>query len=79
MFSGSITSSDLWNINTTCGSADLFFISATDIKVVIEELKQKNIEIVEGVVDRTSALGKIRSVYFRDPNMNLIEASNYSK
>lgn len=63
----------------TCGSADLCFISATDIETVVEELKQKNIEIIEGIVDRTGALGKIRSVYFRDPDMNLIEVSNYSK
>lgn len=63
----------------TCGSADLCFISATNIEVVVEELKQKNIEIIEGIVDRTGALGKIRSVYFRDPDMNLIEVSNYSK
>lgn len=63
----------------TCGSADLCFIAATDIETVVEELKQKNIEIIEGIVDRTGALGKIRSVYFRDPDMNLIEVSNYSK
>ena len=61
----------------TCGSADLCFISKTDIHEVLEELKQKNIEIVEGIVDRTGALGKIKSVYFRDPDLNLIEVSNY--
>lgn len=61
----------------TCGSADLCFISKTDIHEVVEELKQKNIQIIEGVVERTGALGKIRSVYFRDPDMNLIEVSNY--
>ncbi|WP_428068956.1 VOC family protein [Chryseobacterium gambrini] len=61
----------------TCGSADLCFISETDIHEVLKELKEKNIEIIEGIVERTGALGKIQSVYFRDPDLNLIEVSNY--
>ncbi|WP_326983807.1 VOC family protein [Chryseobacterium sp. MYb264] len=61
----------------TTGSADVCFIVKTDIHEVLEELKQKNIEIIEGIVERTGALGKIQSVYFRDPDLNLIEVSNY--
>lgn len=61
----------------TCGSADLCFIARTDIHEIMEELKQKNVEIIEGIVDRTGAVGKIKSVYFRDPDQNLIEVSNY--
>lgn len=61
----------------TSGSADLCFIAETDIEEVLEELKLKNIEIIEGIVERTGALGKIKSVYFRDPDLNLIEVSNY--
>lgn len=61
----------------TCGSADLCFIAQTDIQEVMDELKQKNVEIIEGIVDRTGALGKIKSVYFRDPDQNLIEVSTY--
>jgi len=63
--------------NPTSGSTDLCFISNTDIYDVLEELLQKNIEIIEGIVDRTGAMGKIKSVYFRDPDLNLIEVSNY--
>jgi catechol 2,3-dioxygenase-like lactoylglutathione lyase family enzyme len=62
----------------TSGSADLCFISKTDIHEVLEELKLKNVEIIEGIVDRTGATGKIKSIYFRDPDMNLIEISNYT-
>lgn len=61
----------------TCGSADLCFIAETDVHEIMEELRQKNIEIIEGIVDRTGAVGKIKSVYFRDPDYNLIEVSNY--
>jgi len=61
----------------TSGSADLCFIAETNIGEVLEELKLKNIEIIEGIVERTGALGKIKSVYFRDPDLNLIEVSNY--
>ncbi|WP_288441713.1 VOC family protein [uncultured Chryseobacterium sp.] len=61
----------------TCGSADLCFIAETGLHEIMEELRQKNIEIIEGIVDRTGAVGKIKSVYFRDPDYNLIEVSNY--
>lgn len=62
----------------TCGSADLCFIARTDITAVLEELVAKDVVIVEGVVERTGAMGKIRSVYIRDPDQNLIEISNYA-
>ena len=61
----------------TCGSADLCFISKTNLKDVLKELQEKHIEIIDGIVDRTGAMGKIRSIYFRDPDKNLIEVSNY--
>jgi len=61
----------------TCGSADLCFISKTNLNDVLKELQEKHIEIIEGIVDRTGAMGKIKSIYFRDPDKNLIEISNY--
>lgn len=63
----------------TCGSADLCFIAETDILDVFNELKEKGVEIIEGIVERSGAMGTIQSVYFRDPDKNLIEVSNYIK
>ena len=61
----------------TSGSADICFITETDLEDVLKELQAKNIQITEGIVERTGALGEIRSVYLRDPDSNLIELSNY--
>jgi catechol 2,3-dioxygenase-like lactoylglutathione lyase family enzyme len=62
----------------TMGSADLCFIADTPVAEILRELQDKNIAILEGgIVDRTGATGKIRSVYFRDPDGNLLEVSNY--
>ncbi|MBN8736496.1 MAG: VOC family protein [Xanthomonadales bacterium] len=62
----------------TRGSADLCLISATPIDAVMAELQQAGIAIEQGPVPRTGALGPITSVYFRDPDGNLIEVSRYA-
>lgn len=61
----------------TPGSADLCFVTDTPIEKVIHELEIHQVRIIEGPVERTGAAGKLQSVYFRDPDMNLIEVSNY--
>jgi catechol 2,3-dioxygenase-like lactoylglutathione lyase family enzyme len=61
----------------TAGSADLCFIAETPLEEVIAYLQVQNIDIVEGPIERTGAIGKILSVYLRDPDQNLIEISNY--
>ena len=61
----------------TPGSADLCFITSTPLRYVIEHLHRYGVEIIEGPVKKTGAVGQLLSVYFRDPDMNLIEVSNY--
>jgi catechol 2,3-dioxygenase-like lactoylglutathione lyase family enzyme len=61
----------------TPGSGDLCFITKTPIEGVISHLRANGHEIEEGPVERTGAVGAIRSVYLRDPDSNLIEISNY--
>ena len=43
----------------------------------MRHLQAVGVTITEGPVPRTGAMGPIRSVYFRDPDHNLIEISNY--
>lgn len=58
------------------GSADLCFIAETPLEAVITHLAAEGVPIEEGPVERTGVTGPIRSVYFRDPDGNLIEVSN---
>ena len=59
------------------GSQDLCFIASTNLDAVVQRLTESNIKILQGPVDKTGATGPIRSVYVRDPDLNLIEISVY--
>jgi catechol 2,3-dioxygenase-like lactoylglutathione lyase family enzyme len=61
----------------TPGSADLCFVALSPIETIIDHLRRSGVGIEEGPVLRTGALGPITSVYFRDPDNNLIEVSTY--
>jgi catechol 2,3-dioxygenase-like lactoylglutathione lyase family enzyme len=63
----------------TPGSADLCFIAATPIGELLAHLKECGVLVLEGPVARTGAVGPITSVYFRDPDNNLIEVANYGE
>jgi catechol 2,3-dioxygenase-like lactoylglutathione lyase family enzyme len=57
------------------GTLDLCFIASVPLEEVIEKLKASNVSILEGPVMKTGATSKIRSVYVRDPDLNLVEIS----
>ncbi len=63
--------------NVKEGSADLCFIIDSKLSEVKKYLESIGLKIEEGIVNRTGANGKIESIYLRDPDMNLIELSNY--
>jgi catechol 2,3-dioxygenase-like lactoylglutathione lyase family enzyme len=60
------------------GSGDLCLITEWPIQDVIQQLKNEQIEILEGPILKSGATGKITSVYFTDPDRNLVEVSTYS-
>jgi catechol 2,3-dioxygenase-like lactoylglutathione lyase family enzyme len=61
----------------TPGSIDLCLISAIPREQAQAHIESCGVKIIEGPVERTGATGAIRSVYFRDPDQNLIEVSEY--
>jgi catechol 2,3-dioxygenase-like lactoylglutathione lyase family enzyme len=60
------------------GSADLCFVTEASLEDWLEHLAASGAEVVEGPVRRLGALGPMTSVYFRDPDGNLIEVASYS-
>jgi catechol 2,3-dioxygenase-like lactoylglutathione lyase family enzyme len=61
----------------TPGSADLCLLTDAPPAAVLGHLRACGVPVVEGPVTRTGARGSIVSVYFRDPDGNLLEVSSY--
>lgn len=60
----------------TPGSADLCFLTEKPVSKWASWLEDNEIEIIEGPVRRNGTTGPINSIYFRDPDGNLIELAN---
>jgi len=59
------------------GTGDFCLITSVPLSQVIPHLKSCGVEPLEGPVPKTGATGPIESVYFRDPDGNMVEISNY--
>ena len=59
------------------GSGDLCLISSWSLDEVVRHLANENVEIIEGPAQKSGAVGAIESVYFLDPDSNLIEVCVY--
>ncbi len=60
------------------GSGDVCLVTDWNIERVIERLSGEQVEIIEGPVEQHGAVGPMTSVYFNDPDGNLIEVSCYN-
>ena len=61
----------------TAGSGDFCLITQTPIEDVVKHLQSQAVEVEVGPVAKSGAMGPLISVYFRDPDGNLVEVSNY--
>jgi catechol 2,3-dioxygenase-like lactoylglutathione lyase family enzyme len=57
------------------GTLDLCFIASVPLEEVMRRLAAAGVRVIEGPVMKTGATGPIRSVYVRDPDLNLVEIS----
>lgn len=64
-------------LRPTPGSADLCLITYAGMDEILAHLHAQQVDVEDGPVQRTGATGPILSVYFRDPDANLIEVSHY--
>jgi len=62
----------------TPGAGDFCLIAARPLAEILAHLQAEAIPIEAGPVPRTGALGRMRSVYFRDPDGNLVEVAEYA-
>ncbi len=61
----------------TPGSGDFCLITSVPLERVVEHVRSCGVEIIDGPISRTGATGNLESVYFRDPDGNIVEVSNY--
>ena len=60
----------------TPGSGDFCLLSDLPVAEIAAHLAAEGVEVIEGPVAKTGATGPLLSIYFRDPDGNLVEVSN---
>ena len=63
-------------LHPNCGAGDFCLLTDTPIAEVVSHLEQQGVKIISGPGQRSGATGPILSVYFYDPDENLVEVSN---
>ena len=63
-------------INTVPGSGNFCLITDTPIEQVVARLESNRVQIIDGPGEKIGAGGTLMSVYFHDPDGNLVEVSN---
>ena len=61
----------------TPGLGDFCMITKSPMADVIDHFKAENVEIEVGPIPKPGAIGSLISIYFRDPDGNLLKLSNY--
>lgn len=65
--------------NPQSGSLDLCFTVDEPIGIIKDTVLSKGVSLETDIVERNGALGKMKSIYLRDPDGNLIELCNYDE
>ena len=60
----------------TPGSGDFCLLSDLPVAEIAAHLAAEGVEVIEGPVEKIGAAGALLSIYFRDPDGNLVEVSN---
>ena len=61
------------------GTGDLCFVADQPMDEIVRELETHRVTLELGPIRQTGALGEMQSVYFRDPDENLIEVATYRR
>ena len=64
-------------LRPTPGSADFCLVTDRPLQEWVDRLALHGVALDLGPVERAGARGKMQSIYFRDPDANLIEVSRY--
>jgi catechol 2,3-dioxygenase-like lactoylglutathione lyase family enzyme len=66
-------------VRPTPGSGDFCLITDGSLEEILAHLESERVPVEMGPVPRNGARGPMMSLYFRDPDGNLIEVSRYDE